>query len=112
VEQIDRFDDWWEHDGLIFPARFNALALGDILRASAAAIAELCSDDDHVCAGFAPRSRDWYLRVRLEQRDPEIVGHFDIFAAARLSTPLSIALNSTIAVAVRPHDLLSQIRLP
>jgi hypothetical protein len=111
-EPIDSFDDWWEHDGLMFASHFSNVTLQDVLAASPADLAKSAHGDDHVCTGLAPKSRCWYLRFRFESREQAIVGHFDIFADSTFVNLLSAALRSTIAVPVEPLELLAQIRLP
>jgi len=104
-EKFERYDDWWEHDGLHFdrgPVDYNQLFL---MINSPRALLETVPGDDHVFAGVAPVVGGWYLRFRVEWDDKgfDLRGWFDI------TLPESLVQQFQMQV-VRPLslDLLSR----
>ncbi|HYF64474.1 MAG TPA: hypothetical protein VD886_16740 [Herpetosiphonaceae bacterium] len=77
---LNRYSDWWEHDGLHFPAGTldNHMLFG--LLASPRSILEAMPGDDYVFIGIAPADGRWYLRFYLDwdARGIECVGRFDM----------------------------------
>ena len=79
-EKLERYDDWWEHDGLHFDRSsldFNQLFA---MINSPRALLETVPDDDYVFVGVAPVAGGWYLRFRVEWDDDgmDLLGCFDI----------------------------------
>jgi hypothetical protein len=79
-EKLERYDDWWEHDGLHFDRSsmdFNQLFA---MINSPRALLETVPDDDYVFVGVAPVAGGWYLRFRVEWDDDgfDLLGRFDV----------------------------------
>ncbi len=69
--KLQRYDDWWEHDGLQFhrgSTDFDALYR---MVNSPKNLLESTPDDDSVFVGVAPDNNAWYLRYRVEWDDEE-----------------------------------------
>ena len=78
--ELQRYDDWWEHDGLHFPKGAISLhELFEIVKSPQSLLAAV-PDDDFVFVGVAPDSQLWYLRFCLAWDDTgfELNGRFDI----------------------------------
>jgi hypothetical protein len=78
--RLERYDDWWEHDGLHFHREsVNVEKLFDIAR-SPKSLLEAMPGDHDVFIGIAPKDNAWYLRFYLdwEENEINIVGRFDI----------------------------------
>ncbi len=105
-----QFSDWWEHDGLHFHLRYESLGSISSILQNADSIADLATDDDHVCVGLSPTSRSWYLRVRAEQLGANLVGHFDVFAIAELQREFCQSLFDTVAHECNPKELFALLR--
>ncbi len=78
--QLLRYEDWWEHDGLHFEQ--GTLDIHGLIRLveSGRSILEATPDDEYVCVGIAPIEQHWYLRFRGEWDDTgsSVVGSFDL----------------------------------
>jgi hypothetical protein len=79
-EKLERYDDWFEHDGLHFHQK--SLSFDDFFRiiTSPKSLFEEMSGDDCVFVGIAPTNKSWYLRFYLEwdENDENLIGRFDI----------------------------------
>jgi hypothetical protein len=85
--QLDRYDDWWEHDGLQFfrsPITIDQLLEIANTRKS---LIEAMPGDDFVFVGIAPSDYAWYLRIYV---DIEIV-HANDSGRLDLTLPESLA---------------------
>jgi hypothetical protein len=74
--QLNRYDDWWEHDGLHFfrgESDFNELQR---IVSPNGLIEEFKLGDFDVFIGIAPFDNTWYLRFYLNYE--ENIGRFDI----------------------------------
>lgn len=91
-----RYDDWLEHDGLLFPrGRVTFSALLELVR-SPRGLLEATPEDHAVRVGIAPRDQSWYLRFRadLDSGGGSPEGSFDVtlpsphdeYAAGRIAT--------------------------
>lgn len=80
ANQLLKFDDWWEHDGLHFMR--DQLDIHGLFRVveSGRSIFEATPQDEYVCVGIAPLDRRWYLRFRSEwdEEGDAVIGSFDI----------------------------------
>ena len=78
--KLDRYDDWWEHDGLHF--RRNRLTVEDLfsLVGTPRSVLESMSGDEDVFVGILDTNRSFYLRFYLTWSDDDssLVGRFDI----------------------------------
>jgi hypothetical protein len=85
--RLNRYHDWWQHDGMHVFA--GELDIHDLFRlfASPRSILEAMPGDELVFIGIAPRDGRWYLRVYLAWDDDgmELVGSFDITVSADLA---------------------------
>ena len=69
--KLERYDDWWEHDGLHF---HRSSVDFDVLYGminSPKNLLESTPEDDSVFVGVAPNDNAWYLRYRVEWNDEE-----------------------------------------
>jgi hypothetical protein len=79
-DNLYRYDDWWEHDGLHFYREaINVEKLFDLVN-SPKSLLEAMQGDFNVFNGIAPKDNSWYLRFYLEwdESDSNLVGRFDI----------------------------------
>lgn len=77
--KFERYDDWWEHDGLHFYR--NSIGLSDLLRivSSPSSLSEAMPGDWCVFIGIAPVNTSWYLRFYLDDDSQEdSVARFDV----------------------------------
>ena len=84
---LQKYDDWWEHDGLHFhKGAISIHELFEIVK-SPQALSAAMQGDDHVFIGVAPDSQNWYLRFYLAWDDEgfELNGRFDITLPADLA---------------------------
>lgn len=77
---LQRFDDWYEHDGLHFAKGsldFHGLFA---LIGSSRAIFEAVPGDDRVHVGIAPADASWYLRFHAcwSDDDETLEGDYDV----------------------------------
>ncbi len=85
--QLQKYEDWWEHDGLHFhKGTISVHELFEIVKSPQALLAAMQGDDD-VFIGVAPDSQLWYLRFYLSWDDEgfELNGRFDITLPADLA---------------------------
>lgn len=70
--KLRTFNDWWEHDGLHFPA--EDIEIDELFErfGSVKNLFEWVPNDDEVFAGVAPEDSGWYLRYRIEWDDEEM----------------------------------------
>jgi hypothetical protein len=69
--KLQKYDDWWEHDGLHFHRKESDFdALFQMIN-SPKNLLESTPDDDSVFVGVAPNDNAWYLRYRVEWDDEE-----------------------------------------
>ena len=85
--RLNRYHDWWQHDGLHIAA--GEIGMSDLFRlfASPRSILEAMPGDAMVFIGIAPRDGRWYLRVYLDWDDDgiDLIGIFDITVPADLA---------------------------
>jgi hypothetical protein len=75
-----RHADWWEHDGLHYPAGEITYAALRTLVESERSIRDAMPNDEETCVGIAPDTVRWYLRFAANP-DPDtdvLVGYFDL----------------------------------
>ena len=78
--ELERYDDWWEHDGLHFHrGKITFDELFKIIN-SPKNLLEGMSGDFDVFIGIAPKNNSWYLRFYLDwdTNEENLVGRFDI----------------------------------
>jgi hypothetical protein len=78
--ELERYDDWWEHDGLHFHREsINVERLFDIAKSSKSLL-EAMPGDHEVFIGIAPKDNAWYLRfyVDWDENEVNLVGRFDV----------------------------------
>lgn len=78
--QLQKYADWWEHDGLHFPkGTISIHELFEMVESPRSMLASMQGDDD-VFIGIAPHSQLWYLRFYLawDSAGFELNGRFDI----------------------------------
>ena len=82
-EPLERYDDWWEHDGLHFyRGNITIEELLDIVSTPLTLQNEMTTDF-YVFIGVAPKNNDWYLRFYLDE--DELVGRFDVTFSSETS---------------------------
>lgn len=77
--KFERYDDWWEHDGLHFYR--NSISCEDLLKivSSPESLSEAMPGDWYVFIGIAPIDNLWYLRFYLSDEDEDdLITRFDI----------------------------------
>lgn len=105
-EKLERYDDWWEHDGLHFDRGsmdFNQL-FAKIN--SPRALLGTVPDDDRVFVGIAPLAGGWYLRFRVEWDDEgfDLRGRFDITLHESLVQPFRTEVVRSLSLDVIEQD--------
>lgn len=78
--RLERYDDWWEHDGLHFHRGSLGFSKLFAMISSPRALLEAVPGDDQVVVGVGRADGSWYLRFRLEWDDAgaNLAGRFDI----------------------------------
>ena len=83
--KLERYDDWWEHDGLHFHRGSIKIEELSGIVDSPKLLFEAMPGDFEVFVGIAPENNSWYLRFYLDsdENDENLIGRFDItFAGA------------------------------
>jgi hypothetical protein len=84
--KLQKYDDWWEHDGLHFHrVAIDFEGLFGIV-GSPRKLLEAMPGDEDVCIGVAPHNNSWYLRFYLgwDEEGINLQGKFDITVAEKL----------------------------
>jgi hypothetical protein len=78
--KLNRFDDWWEHDGLHFEREKVNFTRVFAMVNSPQSMLESTPNDDFVFVGIAPEDISWYLRYRVDWDDAgtAIVGRCEL----------------------------------
>jgi hypothetical protein len=105
-EKLERYDDWWEHDGLHFDRAsvdFNQLFA---MINSPRALLESVPGDEHVFVGVAPVAGGWYLRFRVEWDDEgcDLLGCFDITVPESLVEQFRTEVVRTLSLDISEQD--------
>jgi len=78
--KLERYDDWWEHDGLHFYR--SALSFEELFEIihSPRSLLESMPGDFYVFVGVYSKQIPFYLRIHVDWNDDEteIVGRFDV----------------------------------
>ena len=78
--KLNRFDDWWQHDGLHFEK--GSLDLHGLfgIVGTPRSLLEVMTGDDRVFVAVAPVDRSWYLRFLADwdANDESLVGEYSI----------------------------------
>lgn len=85
--ELQKYDDWWEHDGLHFhKGAISIHQLFEIVKSPQSLLAAMQGDEE-VFIGVAPASQLWYLRFYLSWDDEgfELRGRFDITVPSNLA---------------------------
>lgn len=77
-EKLERYDDWWGHDGLHFDRSSVDFDQLFAMINSPRALLETVPGDDYVFVGVAPIAGGWYLRVEWDDEGFDLQGSFDI----------------------------------
>ena len=109
---LQRYDDWWEHDGLHFergPIDFDALFT--IVRSSKSLI-EAMPGDEYVHVGTAPESNEWYLRfyVYWDEEGDSLIGRFNLILRERLSNRFREEVLGELEIEIEEEDSASYYR--
>ncbi|RYG67766.1 hypothetical protein EON80_12960 [bacterium] len=87
---LEKYDDWWEHDGLHF--RKGEISLHQLFESvkSPQALLSVMPGDSAVHVGIMPTSHSWYLRFYTEWDESgfEILGRFDVTIPSNLADRL------------------------
>lgn len=79
-EKLERYDDWFEHDGLHFHRK--SINFDEFFRIvnSPKSLLEEIPRDDSVFIGIAPANNTWYLRFYLDwdENEENLFGRFDV----------------------------------
>ncbi len=78
--KLERYDDWWEHDGLhFFRKHISFDDVFEIVR-SPKSLLESMTDEFNVFVGIYSKELAIYLRIYVEWNDDEteIIGRFDV----------------------------------
>jgi hypothetical protein len=89
---LQRYDDWWEHDGLHFcrgETDFDGLFK---MTRSPKELLQAMTADDEVFVGVAPDDGKWYLRFYLFWDDDgfRLLGRFDLTLPPRLEAEYQV----------------------
>jgi hypothetical protein len=87
VARLNRFADWWQHDGLHFSdGTISGAELARIV-SQPQRLRKAMPGDFDVRVGIQPSSAEWYLRfyVDPEDNDPAPEGDFDVTLPPRLA---------------------------
>ncbi len=85
--KLQKYHDWWEHDGCHFhKEQIDFHGLFQIVR-SPRDLLQAMTTDDNVFIGIAPDDNSWYLRFYLNWDDEglNLIGRFDITLPAKLA---------------------------
>lgn len=78
--KLERYDDWWEHDGLHFYR--NSISFDALFKLvnSPKSLLDEMPGDFQVFVGIAPENHSWYLRFYLDwdETDENLIGRFDV----------------------------------
>ena len=86
-EKLEKFDDWWEHDGLHFHrGEIGFDELFKIIDSPENLLRAMTGNFD-VFVGVAPKDNSWYLRFYLdwEENEENSVGRFDVTFPPKLA---------------------------
>ena len=86
--KLVKYDDWWEHDGLLFVK--GKTDFKKILRTmeTSRGLFESCSDDFAVYNGIGPKDESWYLRYQADWDCDD--DKIEVYFAVALNNELSI----------------------
>lgn len=105
-QKLERYDDWWEHDGLHFYR--SSITLQDLFNivSSPKSLSEAMTGDWYVFIGIAPVNNDWYLRFYLNDEDgeDELVTHFDITFPNEIAERFKVEVLSKLNLEIQEQD--------
>lgn len=105
-DKLERYDDWWEHDGLHFHR--NSISLEDFFKivSSPRLLSEAMSSDWYVFIGIAPTNNNWYLRFYLNDEDGEedLVTHFDITFPKEIAERFKAEVLSKLSLQIKEQN--------
>jgi hypothetical protein len=104
--KLNRYSDWWEHDGLHFyQESINFDRLFSIIH-SPKALLESMTGDFNVFIGIAPENNSWYLRFYLEwnEDDENLVGRFDVSFPKELAEKFKEGVLSQFNLEIKVQD--------
>jgi hypothetical protein len=104
--ELERYEDWWEHDGLHFHREsIKVERLFDIVH-SPKSLLEGMPGDDEVFVGVAPDDNSWYLRFHLDWDEDEanLVGRFDVTFPTELAEQYKNVVLSELKIQMREQD--------
>jgi hypothetical protein len=85
--KLERYDDWWEHDGLHFYRKSIKIEELFTIVNSPKSLLESMPGDFDVSIGLAPENQSWYLRFYLDwdEDDNNLVGRFDVTFSSEIA---------------------------
>lgn len=104
--KFERYDDWWEHDGLHFwKDTINFNDLFSIVNSPMSLLKSMPGDFD-VFIGVAPQDNSWYLRFYLDWDDDgfNMIGRFDITLPRKLSETYREEVLKDLSVNIEEKD--------
>jgi hypothetical protein len=104
--KLQRYHDWWEHDGCHFHKQeIDFHHLFQIVESPRALLWHM-SDDDNVFIGIAPNDHSWYLRFYLcwDGEGFNLIGRFDITLPARLAERFRKEMAEVNAIRLQEAD--------
>lgn len=86
--KLERFHDWWEHDGLHFPHGSTDIHGLFQMVGTPRSLIENMTGDHRVFIALSPQDRTWYLRffADWDDDDANLVGEYSISLAQPLVT--------------------------
>jgi hypothetical protein len=104
--KLERYNDWWEHDGLHFHREtISPEKLFEIVN-SPKSLLESMPGDFEVFVGIAPQDNSWYLRFYLDwdEDDTNLVGRFDITFSKTLAESFKGEVLSRLNIKIKEQD--------
>jgi len=104
--KLQRYNDWWEHDGLHFHrGTIDFDALYQMIN-SPKNLLESTPEDDSVFVGVAPNDNAWYLRYRAEWNDEEsnLVGSCAVVLPQPLTEEFRAKVLANLSVKAEEKD--------
>jgi hypothetical protein len=104
--KLQRYHDWWEHDGCHFHKEEIDLPRLFQMVESPRALLWHMSDDDNVFIGIAPHDQSWYLRcyLRWDEEGFNLIGRFDITLPPRLVERFRKEMAEVNAIRLQEED--------
>lgn len=104
--KLERYDDWWEHDGLHFYRTSTDFDEIFKLVNSPKSLLESMPGDFDVFIGVASANHSWYLRFYLDwdENDEKLIGRFDITFPNEIAIRYKREVLSNFAVEIEEQD--------